>query len=65
MPRTLNYRERALECLTLAQITQNPQTKMWATEFAALLQRLSHKKAAPFPANDRASKSRRKINDRS
>jgi len=39
----LAYRERAFECLTLAQRTHDPQTKAWAIEFAALLQRLSTK----------------------
>lgn len=36
-----DYRERAIECLDLARTTHNPQTKIWAIEFAALLQRLS------------------------
>lgn len=38
-----DYRERARECLALAQSTQNSQTKIWAVELAALLQRLSKK----------------------
>ena len=38
-----DYRERARECLALAQSTQNPQTRIWAAELAALLQRLSQK----------------------
>jgi len=43
MSLALDYRERALECLTLAQSTKDPQTKIWALEFAALLHRLSKK----------------------
>jgi hypothetical protein len=39
------YRERAIECLDLARTTHDPQTKVWAIEFAALLQRLSIAKA--------------------
>jgi hypothetical protein len=34
-----NYRERALEYLALARSTHDPQTKAWAVELAALLQR--------------------------
>jgi hypothetical protein len=41
MQPVVDYRERAIECLDLARTTHNPQTKIWAVEFAALLQRLS------------------------
>jgi len=43
MSGALDYRERAFECLTWAQRTHDPQTKVWAIEFAALLHRLSTK----------------------
>ena len=41
----VDYRERAVECLDLARTTHDPQTKVWAIEFAALLQRLSNANA--------------------
>jgi hypothetical protein len=40
MPLTFDYRERAFECLALAKCTHDPQTKVWAIELAALLQRV-------------------------
>ena len=33
------YRKRALDCLELAQSTRDAHTKIWAIDFAALLQR--------------------------
>jgi hypothetical protein len=44
MPVAFDYRERALECLALAQGTHDPQTKVWAIELAALLQRTFDKR---------------------
>jgi len=44
-----DYRERAIECLELAWTTHNPQTKVWAIQFAALLQRLSTAKTRKSP----------------
>jgi hypothetical protein len=41
MPVAFDYRERALECLALAKCTHDPQTKVWAIELAALLQRVA------------------------
>ena len=41
MREIVDYRKRAVECLDLACTTHDPQTRIWAIEFAALLQRLS------------------------
>jgi hypothetical protein len=49
MSPTTAYRERVLECLTLAQSTHDPQTKVWAIEMAALLHRLSRKSGDASP----------------
>jgi len=41
MREIVDYRERAVQCLDLARTTHDFQTKVWAIEFAALLQRLA------------------------
>jgi hypothetical protein len=43
MRELLGYRERAFECLALARCTHDPQTRVWAIELAALLQRVANK----------------------
>ena len=37
------YRERVIECLTLARSTNDAQTRRWAIELASLLDRLARR----------------------